>query len=84
VNDRLALAFGPHTVAELERLAPIFGERTPEGMVARAIGLMTILTKYMHDGYLTVVPLHQLEQLDPEIGVDLHFQARESTDQRAA
>jgi hypothetical protein len=73
MSGRFALALGPGTVEELRRLAPKFGETTVEGMVGRAIALMSLISDYMDEGSLTVVHPSQLDQLPPDVGVDLVF-----------
>ena len=62
----LYFEFGPDIVERVQKLTEFYGEPSPEATVARALGLLETVTRYAHDGVLTVVDPDVSETADRE------------------
>jgi hypothetical protein len=67
--SRLTLEFDEEAVAKLQSLMKEFGEREPQVLISRALGLLDTITPFMVDGKLTVFDPRARSDDDQFVGV---------------
>lgn len=78
-HESIYIELDKEAVAHLHELMDTFGERRPDDMIATALGVMSALKDFVHDGVVTVVD-PKSESDDPELReVEIVFEKARGT-----